>query len=96
MTFPGTIRIDTNPLSLSDYFYFEIGDIRDICFTINISDLFDKGFSFKLDERPKMVIPYETPHEQRPTFCKGVSEFLFSDGKYRMTISREAFFCATY
>lgn len=96
LTFPGTISIDTDPLSLSNSIYFEIGDLRDICFTVEIAELFDKGFSFTLKKKPDIISAYETPHNQRTTFCKGVTEFLLPDGKYHMAISKEAYFCAQY
>lgn len=96
LTFPGIISIDTDPLSLRDFIYFELGDLRDICFTVEISELFDSGFSVALKKKPSIITAYETPHNRRPTFCKGVTEILMSDGKYHMAISKEAYFCSQY
>ena len=96
LTFPGIISIDTDPLSLRDFIFFELGDLRDICFTVEISELFDSGFSVALKKKPSIITAYETPHNRRPTFCKGVTEILMSDGKYHMAISKEAYFCSQY
>lgn len=95
-TFPGTISIDDNPLSLRDFIYFEIGDIRDICLTVEVSKIFEDGFSFTLKKAPGKDNAYEMPHSQRPTFCKGIREMLMPDGKYHMAVSEMAYFCANY
>ena len=92
MTYPGRIEIDDNPISLSDWLYFEIGDIRDICECIEIDDLFNGTLSLDLKKEPEAIRPYETPHEPRPTFCKAVSAFVFPDGSYRLAVSKEAFY----
>lgn len=94
LTFPGEIRIDTDSLSLSDWIYFEIGDIRDICQCIRMEELFDENFTIPIKKEPTIVEQYETPRESRPTFCKGVREVKFPNGKYHLAISKEAFFSA--
>lgn len=93
LTFPETINVDTNQL-LRDSIYFEIGDIRDICSIVEVSELFEGGLSFSLKKTPGTVTAYETPHNQRSTFCKGVHELLLPDGKYHMLITEMAYFCA--
>ena len=95
LTFPGKIEIDNNPLSLSDWIYFEIGDIRDICQCIEVENLFNSDeISIEIDKEPSPVEPYETPHIPRPTFCKGVTQVRLSDGKIHLAISKEGFFHA--
>ena len=95
MTFPGKIETDNNPLSLSDWTYFEIGDIRDICQCIEVDDLFsENSTSIQIKQEPSFVEPYETPHKARPTFCKGVIGVVFPDGYYHLAVSEEAFFNA--
>lgn len=94
LTFPGNLEIDDNPLSISDWIYFEIGDIRDICQCVEIDELYDEKFSIHIDKKPTLVTPYETPQKPRPTFCKGVTEVVFPDGKYHLAVSEEAFFSA--
>ncbi len=94
LTFPGEIKVDMNPLSLSDWIYFEIGDIRDICQCIEVEELFDEKFTIHIEKEPTMVESYETPHKPRPTFCKGVIEVAFPNGKYHLAVSKEAFFSA--
>lgn len=95
MTFPKKIEIDENPLSLSDWIYFEIGDIRDICECVEIDSLFSSDeISINIDKEPPFIEPYETPHKPRPTFCKGVTQVRLSDGKYHLAISKEGFFSA--
>lgn len=87
LTFPGEIKVDMNPLSLSDWIYFEIGDIRDICQCIEVEELFDEKFTIHIEKEPTMVESYETPHKPRPTFCKGVIEVAFPNGKYYLAVS---------
>lgn len=95
LTFPGKIEHDTNPLSLSDRMYFEIGDIHDICQCMEVEELFSEKFaSIHIDKEPTLVKSYETPHKPRPTFCKGVIGIVSSDGKYHLAVSKEAFFNA--
>lgn len=94
LTFPGEIEIDMDPLSLSDWIYFEIGDIRDICQCIEIEELFDEKFMIPIEKEPTIVEQYETPHKPRPTFCKGVTEVALLNGKYHLAVSKEAFFSA--
>lgn len=94
LTFPGKYEIDNNPLSLSDWIYFEIGDIRDICQCVEVDELFGEKFTIHIEKEPTLVEPYETPHKPRPTFCKGVIEVMFPNGKYHLAVSKEAFFSA--
>lgn len=94
LTFPGKIEIDNNPLSLSDWIYFEIGNIRDICKCVEVDELFNEKFSFYIEKEPTLVKSYEIPHKPRPTFCKGVTEVLFPNGEYHLAVSKEAFFSA--
>lgn len=95
LTFPGKIELDTNPLSISDWMYFEIGDIRDICLCMEVEELFSEKFkSIRIEKEPVLVEPYETPHKPRPTFCKSVVEVAFPDGKYHLAVSEKAFFNA--
>lgn len=92
LTFPGKIELDTNPLSISDWIYFEIGDIRDICQCMEVEELFSEKFkSIRIEKEPVLVEPYETPHKPRPTFCKGVTEVVLPDGKYYLAVSKKAF-----
>ena len=42
LTFPRKIEINSNPLSVSDRIYFEIGDIRDICQCVEVEELFSE------------------------------------------------------
>lgn len=72
LCFPGRIEIDENHLSLSDWIYFEIGDIRDICQYVEVDALLKGDFSIDLKNEPVMVEPYGISHPPRPTFCKGV------------------------
>lgn len=93
LTFPGKIEIDTKPLSLVDRIYFEIGDIRDICQCIELESLFDsEQMPFRIDREPPFVSSYKSAYKPRPTFCKGVTEVLLSDGNYHLAISKIAFF----
>ena len=94
LTFPGKLEIDNNPLSLSDWIYFEIGDIRDICQCVEVDELFGEKFTIHIEKEPTLVKPYETPQKPRPTFCKGVIEVVFPNGKYHLAVSEEAFFSA--
>ena len=96
LTFPGKIEIDTNPLSLSDRIYFEIGDIRDICQCVDIERMFGESPDFiQIEKEPTPIEPYKAYHEPRPTFCKGVMEVLLPDGNYHLAVSKKGFFCAT-
>jgi hypothetical protein len=95
MTFPGKIELDINPLSLSNWIYFEIGDIHDICQCMEVEELFNEKFtSIHIEKEPTLVKSYEMPHKPRPTFCKGVIEVVSPDGKYHLAVSKEAFFNA--
>lgn len=94
--YPGKIEINDDPVFLSDRMYFEIGDIRDICQVIEINDLYNGALSFNIKNEPMAIKPYLTPHEPRPTFCKAVSAIPFSDGIYRLGVSKEAFFVDYY
>ncbi len=94
INFPGKLEIDKNPQSLSDQIYFEIGDIRDICQVIDFDKLFGEKFAINIEREPALVKSYEPPHNPRPTFCKGVTEVVLSDGKYHLAVSKEAFFSA--
>lgn len=95
MTFRGKIEADKNPLSLSDWLYFEIGDIRDICQCMEIDKLFsEKNAVFRIRKEPTVVESYETPRKPRSTFCKGVTEVLLPDGRYHLAVSKEVFFSA--
>ena len=94
LTFPGKIEIDNNPLSLSDWIYFEIGDIRDICQCVEFDELFGEKLTIHIEKEPTLVKPYETPQKPRPTFCKGVTEVVFPNGEYHLAVSQKAFFSA--
>ena len=94
LTFPGKIEIDNNPLSLSDWIYFEIGDIRDICQCVEFDELFGEKLTIHIEKEPTLVKPYETPQKPRPTFGKGVTEVVFPNGEYHLAVSQKAFFSA--
>ena len=93
MTFPVKIEIDNNPISLSDWMYFEIGNIRDICQCVEVDDLFsENSTSIHIKQEPSFVEPCEPQYEDRLTFCKGVSVVKLSDGKYYLAVSNESFY----
>lgn len=94
--YPGKIEVNDDPLFLSDWMYFEIGDIRDICQYVEIDDLYNGVLSFNLKNEPMAIKPFMTPHELRPTFCKAVSAIAFSDGTYRLAVSKEAFYAGNF
>ena len=94
LTFPGKIVVDEDPLSLSDWIYYEIGDIRDICQCIDIDDLFSDSFSFHFAKEPTVIPPYKTPQEPRPTICKAVTAVAYPNGEYHLAVSKDAFYSA--
>ena len=94
LTFPGKIVVDENPLSLSDWIYFEIGDIRDICQCVDIDELFSDSFSFHFTKEPTVIQPYGTLQEPRPTFYKAVTAVAYPDGEYHLAVSKDAFYSA--
>lgn len=93
LTFKGNIEIDENPLSVSNWIYFEIGDIRDICECVDINVLFGGAFSFDPAIKRTPFVPYEPYQEPRPTFCKAVKAFRLSDEQeYCLGVSAEAIY----
>lgn len=96
MMYPEKIEVNDDPLFLSDWMYFEIGDIRDICKLVEIDDLYSGTLSFNLKKEPMAIKPFVTSHEFRPTFCKAVSAIVLSDGTYRLAVSKEAFYVGNY
>lgn len=93
-TFPGSIELDEDILSLADWIYFDIGDISDICQCMEIDELFNDTHSLKLENEPVVIQSYETKREARPTFCKAVTAMAFPNGECHLAVSKEAFFCA--
>jgi len=94
MTFPGSIELDEDILSLSDWIYFEIGDISDICLCMEIDELFSDTHSLKLENEPVVIQSYETKRKVRPTFCKTVTAMTFPNGECHLAVSKESFYCA--
>lgn len=78
LTFPGKIIEDTNPDSLADSITLNIGNIRDICISLPISELFESKSFLKLIPKnsfpPKLITPLDVPRPQRPTFFKLVAK----------------------
>ena len=77
LTLPGKIEIDTNPDSIKDFFYFDIGNISSICVRVPTSELIEctdlpllLGDKFK---PPIFIPPNMPPREPKPTFFFGVS-----------------------
>lgn len=78
LTFPGEITEDTNYESLADSITLTIGDIRDICIAIPVSEFIAcSKISICVPERsfpPKLITPLEVPRPVRPTFFKLVAQ----------------------
>ena len=56
--------------------------------------MFSEKFTIHIEKEPTLVKPYEPQQKPRPTFCKGVTEVVFPNGKYHLAVSKEAFFSA--
>lgn len=76
LTFPGIIKEDTNPDSIADELFLDIGCIRDICIVVPTEELINDGIRKKIpqeyyppDSVPEMVLP----HPVYPTFFKMVA-----------------------
>lgn len=80
LTFPGTIVEDTDPDSLADSIILDIGNIRDICAAIPISEFIDcNNILNYIPENafpPQMIVPMEIPRPAYPTFFKLVKWLL--------------------
>ena len=78
LTFQGEIVEDSNIDSLADSITLNIGDIRDICISMSISDFITCGkISEYIPHRsfpPKLIEPLEVPRPPRPTFFKLVAQ----------------------
>lgn len=78
LTFPGEIVEDSNIDSLADSITLNIGDIRDICISMSISDFITCGkISEYIPHRsfpPKLIEPLEVTRPPRPTFFKLVAQ----------------------
>lgn len=68
MTFPGKIEIDENPDSLADELTLNIGNIRDICFTIPTKDLVHNERLINSLPVPMQIAPMLPPRQPKPTF----------------------------
>ena len=91
--FPWKIEIDDNPLSLSDSFYFEIGDIRDICVCVDVDQFFEGKESISIQEEPSHIEPQNMPRKPRPSFYKWVSIISSSNGIH-LRVSEKALYGA--
>ena len=95
LTFPGRIEEDTNPRSLEDWFYLEIGDIRKICVCMQTEELVNTSdFAFSVKNPSKRIASFNPKRDPRLTFCKGVTAFQREDGYYNLAISENGFFSA--
>lgn len=78
LTFPGKIVEDTNPDSIADSITLNIGNIRDICTSIPISEFVECNNILihipKDSFPPRLIIPMEVPRPARPTFFKLVAQ----------------------
>jgi tetratricopeptide (TPR) repeat protein len=89
-TFQSKIEKDTNPLSLADYFYLDIGNISDICVRITTDELvnLDKT-QLSIIIEPNKIAPFDPQRKPRPTFCKGVVITKDDDGKYNFAFTKD-------
>ncbi len=87
ITFPGKIIKSNNPLFLTDKFYFEIGNIRDICVCLPTDEFLNfEKITLIIDKEPMSIQPFEMKRQERPTFYRG----LIRNGNYDyMTTSIE-------
>jgi len=72
ITFPGKIQLDTNELSLSETFFLQIGDIRDISKVFNTTDFMTGKVDFDLKNIPQSIEPLDPKTKPRPTFFKEI------------------------
>lgn len=77
LTFPGEIVEDTNPDSLADSITLNIGDIRDICFSMPVDDFVAcNSLQTHIPRNsfpPQAIAPLKVPRPARPTFFKVVA-----------------------
>ena len=82
LTFPGKITVDTNPHSLSNTMYLEIGDIRDISVCVSVDELIGESeLNIDCNKSPVFIPPSYPERNPRPTFCKGVTVVPAKDGE---------------
>lgn len=91
LSFPGQIELDSNPYSIEDTLFFEIGDISDICQVMGVDNFFDEKFSsISIEKQPIVHAPYKTPHTTQPSLCKAIGiKFV---GEYRLAVSEKILF----
>lgn len=94
-TFSESIQIDSDPLSLSDILFFDIGDIRDICQVMTTAEFFSPNPPvFSMNVEPVQITPYHPLRDPRPTFCKAVALVQLQDGSIHVGTSEKAIYSA--
>jgi hypothetical protein len=91
LTFPGKIKEDTNPDSIAESLVVKIGDIRDICIKMPVSELLNLEHNVFIEGLliPNRLETLENKREPRPTFCKGVMLSPVDEDKYCIRITKD-------